>query len=275
MSHAFSIPRGGHEVQLLQGSGELFPALVEAIDAAQREVRLETYIFDFTGQSVEVAQALERAARRGVIVKVVVDGFGTAPLPPEWQERFVRAGVRWRVYAPLGWLGMLWLGSWRRLHRKLCVVDGAGGLLRRHQHPGRFSRSQPRPAGGAAAGFRGARDRPAGGRGRRHHGAGCGCASRRCATSAGPSSPRRWTRCGRRTPGGCGERGRPPHPANCRGPRHARRWCCATTCATARASSAPTGARSAGRARRSSSPTPTSCRGARCARRWCRRRNAA
>ena len=124
MSHAFSSPRGGHEVRLLQGSGELFPALVAAIAAAQREVRLETYIFDFTGQSVEVAQALEQAAQRGVSVKVVVDGFGTAPMPLEWHERFTRAGVRWRVYAPLGWLGMLWLGSWRRLHRKLCVVDG-------------------------------------------------------------------------------------------------------------------------------------------------------
>jgi cardiolipin synthase A/B len=124
MSHASSFPRGGHRLQLLQGSRELFPALVEAIDAAQREVRLETYIFDFTGQSVEVAYALERAARRAVDVMLVVDGFGSAPLPPAWRERFEQAGVQWRVYAPLGWLGILWLGSWRRLHRKLCVVDG-------------------------------------------------------------------------------------------------------------------------------------------------------
>jgi cardiolipin synthase len=124
MSHAFSSPRGGHEVRLLQGSVELFPALLAAIAEAHREVRLETYIFDFSGAGAEVAQALERAARRGVSVKVAVDGFGTAPPPAEWHERFRQAGVRWRVYAPLGWLGMLWLGSWRRLHRKLCVVDG-------------------------------------------------------------------------------------------------------------------------------------------------------
>jgi cardiolipin synthase len=124
MPHASSLLRGGHHLQLLQGSGELFPALVEAIDAARREVRLETYIFDFTGQSADVAVAMERAAQRGVSVQVVVDGFGSAPVPPAWQERFSRAGVEWRVYSPLGWLGMLWLGSWRRLHRKLCVVDG-------------------------------------------------------------------------------------------------------------------------------------------------------
>ncbi|HWI82885.1 cardiolipin synthase ClsB [Ramlibacter sp.] len=125
MSHATSSPRSGHEVQLLQGSGELFPALVEAIDAAQREVRLETYIFDFTGSAELVVAALLRAGERGVSVKVVVDGFGTPPLGAGQRERLHRAGVGWRVYAPLGWLGMLWLGSWRRLHRKLCVVDGA------------------------------------------------------------------------------------------------------------------------------------------------------
>ena len=124
MSRSIAYPRGGHRLQLLQGSGDFFPALVEAFDTAQREIRLETYIFDFEGRSAEVASALERAALRGVSVKVVVDGYGTAPLPLTWEGRFLRAGVDWRVYAPLGWLGMIWLRSWRRLHRKLCVVDG-------------------------------------------------------------------------------------------------------------------------------------------------------
>lgn len=124
MSHAFSSPRPGHEVQLLQGSTEFFPALIEAFDGARREIRLETYIFDFAGSAEPVATALQRAAERGVRVRVVVDGFGTAPPPLVWQQRFERAGVAWRVYSPLGWLGMLSLGSWRRLHRKLCVVDG-------------------------------------------------------------------------------------------------------------------------------------------------------
>ena len=117
-------PRAGHELQLLQGSGELFLALVEAIDGARREVRLETYIFDFTGPASEVAYALERAARRGVSVKVLTDGFGSPDLPPAWRERLLDAGIDWRVYAPLGRMGMLWPGNWRRLHRKLCVIDG-------------------------------------------------------------------------------------------------------------------------------------------------------
>jgi cardiolipin synthase len=120
--------RIGHELRLLQGATDFFPALVAAIDAAELEVRLESYIFDFQGGGSEVAYALERAARRGVGVKVVVDGFGTPPLPPLWAGRFLDAGVDWRVYAPLGWLGVLRLGSWRRLHRKLCLVDGRIGF---------------------------------------------------------------------------------------------------------------------------------------------------
>ena len=116
--------RNGHRLRLLEGSVEFFPALIDAVDAAQHEVWLETYIFDFNGASAEVAAALARAARRGVAVHVVVDGYGTPELPPRWREQFRQAGVNWLVYAPVGSLGVLWPGSWRRLHRKLCVVDG-------------------------------------------------------------------------------------------------------------------------------------------------------
>jgi cardiolipin synthase len=120
--------RIGHQLRLLQGATQFIPALVEAIDEAREEVRLETYIFDFQGHGVEVAYALERAARRGVGVKLVVDGFGTPPLPPMWAERFLDTGVDWRVYAPLGRFGVLNLGSWRRLHRKLAMIDGRIGF---------------------------------------------------------------------------------------------------------------------------------------------------
>ena len=115
---------GGHQLQLLEGGVDFFPALIAAIDQAKHEVRLETYIFDFEGTGTGVALTLERAALRGVAVFLVVDGVGTPRLPPEWAARFDRAGVRWRIFAPLGRLGLLIPSRWRRLHRKLCVVDG-------------------------------------------------------------------------------------------------------------------------------------------------------
>jgi cardiolipin synthase len=103
----------------------LFAALIEAVDRAQHEVLLETYIFDFAGAGADVGHSLTRAAQRGVRVCVVVDGVGTGALPLEWAQRFAEEGVQCRVYSPLAGLGF-WLPSrWRRLHRKLCVVDQA------------------------------------------------------------------------------------------------------------------------------------------------------
>ena len=113
-----------HHLRLLQGAQELFPALVRAMDAALSDIQLETYIFDFTGGAVAVAEALERAARRGVRTHVVVDGVGTGRLPHDWAQRFAQAGVQWRIYALPGRFGLLSPRHWRRLHRKLCVVDG-------------------------------------------------------------------------------------------------------------------------------------------------------
>jgi cardiolipin synthase len=114
----------GHQLHLLQGAQAYFGAMVGAMDASQREIRLETYIFQFSGGAETVAAALERAAVRGVTVYLVVDGVGTPGFPQPWAERLSHAGVQWRIFAPLGRLGLLMPSQWRRLHRKLCVVDG-------------------------------------------------------------------------------------------------------------------------------------------------------
>jgi len=113
-----------HDVRLYQGAQELFPALVEAMDAALSDIQFETYIFDFTGAGSSVGEALARAAQRGVRTHLVVDGVGTGRLPAPWAARLTAAGVQWRVYSPLGRFGLLLPSRWRRLHRKLCVVDG-------------------------------------------------------------------------------------------------------------------------------------------------------
>jgi cardiolipin synthase len=128
MPHAVPPLRPGHRLQLLEGSREFFPSLIAAVDAARTEVLLETYILDFTGSGAEVAYALERAGRRGVLVRLIVDGVGTPQVPAFWRDRFDQAPVQWVVYSPVGRLGLLWPGQWRRLHRKLCVVDGTIGF---------------------------------------------------------------------------------------------------------------------------------------------------
>ena len=116
--------RDGHELELLQGGQEYFRSLIDAIDQGRHEVRVETYIFHMDSSGILVAQALERAAVRGVRVYLTMDGVGTSHLPPDWAARFDRCGVSWHIFSPLGRLGLFIPSRWRRLHRKLCVIDG-------------------------------------------------------------------------------------------------------------------------------------------------------
>ena len=86
-----------HQIQLLQGTQELFPALIAEMDAALSDIQFETYIFDCTGAGADVAEALMRAARRGVRVHLALDGVGTGRLPEPWRTRMVQAGVHVQV----------------------------------------------------------------------------------------------------------------------------------------------------------------------------------
>jgi len=140
----------GHDVRLLEGGRQLFPAMVAAIQAARHSVHLETYIFDTTDAGAQVAQALADAAQRGVQVRVVMDGVGTRHLDAHCKQLWNNAGVQWRQYKPLGWLGLLIPSRWRRLHRKLCVVDrevafcGGINILDDWHDPNHGSLEEPR-----------------------------------------------------------------------------------------------------------------------------------
>ena len=143
-------PQLGHQLKLLQGAQDFFSVLIDAIDASVHEVRMETYIFNMVGSGALVAAALERAALRGVKVFLVMDGVGTPTLDQSWRSRFQAAGVAWQIFAPMGRFGLLIPSSWRRLHRKLCVVDGqaafCGGInvLDDYFDPNHGVLSQPR-----------------------------------------------------------------------------------------------------------------------------------
>ena len=115
---------GGNRVELLQGGDELFPRMEAAIDATQREIWLATYIFHDDPAATRIADALKRAAARGVDVQVVVDGFGSIATMPAVRRLFAGSGVRLEVFRPLDrWYAWLQPGQLRRLHQKLCVCD--------------------------------------------------------------------------------------------------------------------------------------------------------
>jgi len=112
---------------LLQSGTEFFPRLCADIDAARHSIYLETYIFaaDQTGRLV--AAALQRAAGRGVAVRVLLDGYGSAELPQSWVDdmRTAEVEVRWfrREISPFT-LRRNRHRRLRRMHRKMAVMDG-------------------------------------------------------------------------------------------------------------------------------------------------------
>ncbi len=114
----------GNRVNLLETGAEYFPALRQAIDEARSEVYLETYIFedDVTGRLI--ADALIGAARRGVAVRVLVDGFGAWAFADRLMPEMLRAGVEALVYRPELARFNFRRHRLRRLHRKVAVVDG-------------------------------------------------------------------------------------------------------------------------------------------------------
>lgn len=116
----------GNRIDLLETGREYFPALREAIDGAQAEIHLETYIFEDDVSGRAIADALMRAARRGVAVRVLVDGFGARDFPRGLMQELLGQGVEVMVYRPE--LGRFRFNverhRLRRLHRKVAVVDG-------------------------------------------------------------------------------------------------------------------------------------------------------
>ena len=113
----------GNRIALLTTGDEYFPALEAAVDGAHDEVHLETYIFEDDPTGRRVAQCLARAARRGVAVRLLVDGFGASNLAPSLRAILEPAGVSIQVFRPEIAKGRFRRNRLRRMHRKLAVVD--------------------------------------------------------------------------------------------------------------------------------------------------------
>lgn len=119
----------GNDVRLLVCGMQYFPALEQAINAARSEIFLETYIFadDDTGR--RIATALARAARRGVRVRVLVDGFGAREFELTHQRGLEADGVHVLTFRPeVGRLSFR-RNRLRRMHRKMAVIDGETGFV--------------------------------------------------------------------------------------------------------------------------------------------------
>ncbi len=121
----------GNKVTVLRSGDEAYPHMVAAIEAAERSVVLSSYIFRADAAGRQFIDALVRAARRGVEVRVLIDGIGAGYfVSPTFSElrrarvpaaRFMHSSLPWRM----PFLNL-------RSHKKILGIDGriafAGGL---------------------------------------------------------------------------------------------------------------------------------------------------
>jgi cardiolipin synthase len=130
----------GQTLTLLHNGKEYFPRLLIAIDNAIHSVYLETYIYATDETGTLVAEALQRAVKRGVRTHLLIDGYGSAHLPASWMNELRASGVHVLKFRPeISWLTFR-RQRLRRLHRKLAVVDGriafVGGINIVNEVPG-------------------------------------------------------------------------------------------------------------------------------------------
>jgi cardiolipin synthase A/B len=117
----------GNAFELLPGGGAAYPAMLEAIDAAEQSVTFCTYIFDPGDAGDAFVAALARANDRGVQVRVLIDAVGARYRWPPMHRRLRRVGVRTALFLPRltpRWLPFVNL----RNHRKILVADGRVGF---------------------------------------------------------------------------------------------------------------------------------------------------
>lgn len=121
-------PMSGNCVELIEETDEVFHRIIADIDAAQRTCHMVFYIWNNGGLADEVADALIRAAKRGVICRILVDDVGSAPfLRSEMAQRLRREDVRLHAALPVGLIRSLFVRLDLRMHRKIVVIDGEVG----------------------------------------------------------------------------------------------------------------------------------------------------
>jgi cardiolipin synthase len=119
----------GNLVKLLRNGSEYFPALEHAITLAKHEVYLQTYIYQLDSTGIRIGNALKQAAQRGVVVNILLDGFGSKELPKSYINMLEKGGVNVIFYRAKISPWTLQKRRLRRMHRKIAVIDGAIGFI--------------------------------------------------------------------------------------------------------------------------------------------------
>src|SRR5206468_12390118 len=103
-----------------------YPRMLAALARASRSIHLEVYAFASSGVGHDFVKALAQAARRGVAVRVVIDGWGSARGGRAIAAALRDQGCEVQIYNRL--LALL-IGRFGRNHRKILLVDDEVAFL--------------------------------------------------------------------------------------------------------------------------------------------------
>jgi cardiolipin synthase len=119
--------RPGNQFDLLQNGDNIFPAMLEAIAAAQHDINFLTYVFWRGHIANQFAAAHIERARAGVKVRLLIDTFGGASMDARTIWSLERAGISIAWFRP-GRNPLHLRRINNRTHRKILVVDGQVGF---------------------------------------------------------------------------------------------------------------------------------------------------
>lgn len=117
----------GNVIDILVNGEQAYPAMLEAINNAIDHVFLATYLFESDQVGEAFLDALVAAHRRGVKVRIILDGIGALYSWPGITHRFHKAGLRVELFLPPKLLPPS-LSVNLRNHRKILVVDNKLGF---------------------------------------------------------------------------------------------------------------------------------------------------
>ena len=117
----------GNAIEPLSNGDEAYPAMLDAIDVAQKSIALSTYIFDNDAAGMQFVLALQKAVKRGVEVRVLIDAVGARYSRPSIVRELRQHGIR---VARFGVALFPWRMPYMNLrnHRKILIIDGAIGF---------------------------------------------------------------------------------------------------------------------------------------------------
>jgi cardiolipin synthase len=114
---------------VLENGDEFFPRVFQCIKEAKRDVLIETFIFFADEVGKQLRDVLVETARKGVHVCVTVDGYGSPDLTAEFIASMATEGVHFQIFDPRPKLLGMRTNLFRRLHRKIVVIDGTRAFI--------------------------------------------------------------------------------------------------------------------------------------------------